>query len=203
MTMWIACRDYAAIQQMPPTPPRGRVECWQCHRVLEYRTGRSLDGALACALATFLLLFPANLLPLMTVHIAGVTRSTHLGSGLFTDWNQGWPLLTVVLALLAVVLPFIRFGLLAATLLAIRAGARGPVPGTAFRWCEALDQWAMADVLLIGAGIGYGRIVSQIPVFIDAGGWCFVGAAAMTMITRATLERRAVWQRLEMPPLHP
>jgi paraquat-inducible protein A len=54
----------------------------------------------------------------------------------------------------------------------------------------------MFDVLLIGAGIGYGRIASQVAVSIDAGGWCFVGASVMTMVTRATLERREVWRRL-------
>ncbi len=61
----------------------------------------------------------------------------------------------------------------------------------------------MSDVLLIGAGIGYGRIASQISVQINAGGWCLVGAAAMTMLTRATMERRAVWRSLEMPARQP
>ena len=187
---------------MPSPPARGRLECWRCGRVLESTSGRSLDAALACALATLLLLFPANFMPLMSVHVAGITVSTHLASGLRTAWQQGWPLLTITLGLVGVVLPFVRFGLLAATLAAIRFGAHGGWTGLAFRYAEKLDLWAMADVFLIGGGIGYGRIVSQIPVQIDTGGWCFVVAALMTMVTRASLERRAVWQRLKAPPAH-
>jgi paraquat-inducible protein A len=203
LTSLIACPDCAAIQRMPAPPARGRLECRQCGHPLEKRSGRSLDGALACAIATLLLLLPANLMPVMTIHVAGISRSTWIASGVVTIWRQHWPLVTISVAMAAIVLPFIRFGLLSVTLTAIRLGARGRWAGTAFRYSEYLDIWAMADALLIGAGIGYGRIASQIPVTIEPGGWCFVGAALMTMVTRATLERRAVWRCLEPPPLDP
>lgn len=199
-TTVVACRDCAAIQVMPPPPRRGRLKCWQCDRVLETTVGRSLDGALACAMATLLLLFPANLMIVMTVRFGPIRQSTFLASGLFTAWHQGWPLLTIVLGLQGIVLPFLYFGMLTASLLALRFGRRDRWIAIVVRWCETLDMWAMADVLLLGGGIGYGRIVSQIPVDINPGGWCFVGAAVMTMITRSTLDRRAVWRRLEVPP---
>jgi paraquat-inducible protein A len=192
---FIACPDCAAIQRLKSLNS-GRLECRQCGGVLENRTGRSISGALACSITVLLLLFPMNLLPLMTVHIGSIDRSSLLASGLAVAWRQGWPTVSVVLALEAVVLPFLRFGLLSAALSAIRYGWRGQWVGRAFRYSELLDMWAMTDVLLIGGGIGYGRIASQVPITINAGGWCFVIVAMMTMVTRATLERRAVWQSL-------
>ena len=195
----IACRDCAAIQRLKPFD-RGRLECVRCGRVLENRTGRSLDGALACAMAVLLLLIPANTLPLMTVHLGPVTSSKILAAGLGIAWAQGWPLVSMVLALEAIILPFLRFGLLSVTLVAIRTGRRDRWLGRAFRYSEMLDIWAMTDVLLIGAGIGYGRLAAQTSVTIDAGGWCFVCVAVMTMITRGTLERREVWRKLEQEP---
>ena len=196
----IACPDCAAIQEMPPPPAHGRLACCRCGHVLEETAGRSLDAALACAIATLLLLLPANLLALMTVHVAGITESTQLASGLGTFWRQGWPALAVILGLQGIVLPFVRFGLLVATLGALRLGIAGAWVGPAFRWSERLDPWAMADVLAIGLGVGYGRVASQIPVTIGGGGWCFIGAALFTMLTRAVLERRAVWRRIAAPP---
>ena len=195
----LACRDCAAIQRLPPIAS-GRLECWQCGRPLEMRTGRSIDAALACAISVLLLLLPANFLTLMTVHIGGISASSVLPSGLAVAWSQGWPLVTIILALEAVVFPFIRFGLLSLTLAAIRFGRRDKWLGTGFRYSEIFDQWAMFDVLLIGAGIGYGRMASQLSVTIGAGGWCFVAASFMTMITRASLERREVWRRLSSEP---
>ncbi len=45
--------------------------------------------ALACAIATFLLLVPANLLPFLTVYVAGVAITTRLASVCATIWTQG------------------------------------------------------------------------------------------------------------------
>jgi paraquat-inducible protein A len=200
--MLMACPDCATIQRLAP-PKRGMViECCRCGGVLEHVNGRSLDAALACAITTTLLLLAENMANLMTVRVAGITRSTHLALGLVLAWRQGWPIIAIALGLVGIILPLVRFPLLSVTLLAIRSGVRGRWVGSAFRYSEALDQWAMSDVLLIGAGIGYGRIASQIPVQIDMGGWCLVGAAFMTMLTRATLERRAIWRCLDMPPEH-
>ncbi|MBV8457709.1 MAG: paraquat-inducible protein A [Acetobacteraceae bacterium] len=199
MNPLIACRDCAAIWRLPPLPEKGRLECWNCARILERSTGCDLDGPLACSLTTFLLLFPANCLSLMTVHIGSILQSTHLFSGVVISWQQGLQFAAVVLAVCGIILPFIRFGLLSITLTAIRWGVREAWVGTAFRYTEQLDLWAMSDVLLVGAGIGYGRVASQTQVDIDAGGWCVVGAALMTMITRASLDRQAVWRCLETP----
>lgn len=86
----IASRDCATIQELHP-PERGRMKYWQCGRVLENRTGRSINAAMACSIATVLILFPANFLLLMTVRAVGL-RLPHLGSGPGTAWLEGWPL---------------------------------------------------------------------------------------------------------------
>ncbi len=196
----IGCPGCGTIQELPPRPERGRLVCWHCEHVLERSTGRSIDAPLACSIATLMLLLPANFLPVMTVHVAGVTDQTHLASGLATAWRQGWPVVTAVLALQGILLPFFRFGLLAVTLGAIRLGVHGPWAGRAFRYTEALDSWAMVDVLAIGFGVGYGRVAANIPVTIDAGGWCFLCTALLTMLTRACTERRAIWRAVGTPP---
>src|SRR4051794_12526295 len=113
----IACRDCATIQALEQPPGRGRLEGCRCGRVLENGVGRSVDAALACAMATLLLLLPAYTMRAMTVHFAGLEISTHLVAGIGTAWHQRWFLLAIMLALAAVILPLLRFTLLSATLL--------------------------------------------------------------------------------------
>ncbi len=198
----IACPHCASIQTMPPPPQRGRLACWQCGDVLETTIGRSLDAALACSLTTLLLLLPANLMPLLTVRApAGLVATTHLFSGFIAIWDQGWPLMAIVCALEGVILPFVRFGLLSAVLIALKLGRQDTWIGPAFRYAGLLDLWAMADVFLVGAAIGWGRVAALIPVGIDTGGFCLFGAGMMTMLTRACLDRRAVWRRIGAPRL--
>jgi paraquat-inducible protein A len=198
-TPLIACPDCAAIQRLPPAPPGCRLQCWQCHSTLERTTGRSLDGALACALGTLLLLFTANAWPLLSVSFLGIERQSYLDAGITAFWQQQRPILACAVLLQAVLLPFLRFGLLSATLGALRLGRDFPWLGAAFRWSEELDQWAMPDVFLIGLAIGYSRVAPFLPVHIGAGGYCLLGAAFLAMLTRASLERRATWRLIRAP----
>ncbi|HEY8290808.1 MAG TPA: paraquat-inducible protein A [Acetobacteraceae bacterium] len=170
--------------------------CFRCAATLERASGRNLTYGLALALGTLLLLFPANLMTLLSVSVAGVDRSSRLGSGVAGMWAQGWPLLAIVVGLQGVVLPFFRFGVLVAALAAIRFHRADDATGMLFRWAEELDRWAMPDVFLIGAAVGYSRVAVHLDTRIGPGGWCLIGAAVLAMLTRATLDRRAIWQAI-------
>jgi paraquat-inducible protein A len=69
--------------------------------------------------------------------------------------------------------------------------------GCAYRLSLQLDPWAMPDVLLIGAAVGYSRIDARIPVVVGAGGICLILAAVSSMMCRATLDRRSIWRDLD------
>jgi paraquat-inducible protein A len=64
----------------------------------------------------------------------------------------------------------------------------------------------MVDVFLLAACIGYFRLdnVTQARISIDVGGSCFIAAAFLTMLSRATLDRRTVWRAIggerQIPP---
>ncbi len=132
----------------------------------------------------------------MSVTLLGMQREDRLGSGVIAVWHEGWPVLAIGVGLFAVVLPFIRFGLLSAVLGAIRLGHRPFWLGPAFRWAMWLDLWAMQDVFLLGCFVGYSRIAANLNVTIEAGGYCFIAAALLSMISRAALDRRTVWREI-------
>jgi paraquat-inducible protein A len=172
---------------------------------MERTSGRSVTAGLACALAVLIFLFPANLLPLMTVSVLGMSREGAIFSGVISLWNDKWVLVAALVAVFVVVLPFVRFGLLAVVLAHIRLGRRQPWLGRAFRWCLQLDSWAMPDVFLIGFAIGYSRLAANLTVSMDAGGACLLAAAFLSMLSRAILDRRTVWRAISpehhAPPL--
>ena len=197
--MIIGCPDCGTIQEMPRLVAGGKLVCHRCRNTLERATGRSLTAALACSTATLLLLFPANLMPLLSLSTAGLDRQSVLVSGAVGMWRQGWPLLAIVVGLQGVALPFFRFAMLSAALAAIRSGRQRRWTGRVFRWSERLDLWAMPDVFLIGGAIGYGRIIPFVPVRIGAGGWCLIAAALLSLLTRAVLDRHSTWRMLGTP----
>ncbi|HEY6455856.1 MAG TPA: paraquat-inducible protein A [Steroidobacteraceae bacterium] len=192
--MTIACPDCGTLQELPPLRPKTASLCPTCGHHLERTSGRSQAAAFVLALGTFTLLFPANLEPLMKISILGVERETRIGSGVFNLWNDQWALFAVLVGAFAVVLPFIRFGLLAAVLACVHTDWRPAWLGRVYRWSLQLDVWAMPDVLLLGAAVGYSRIEARISVDVGVGGICLILAAVCAMLCRATLDRRSVWR---------
>jgi paraquat-inducible protein A len=194
--MTIACTDCGTLQDIPRLPWGAIAICPTCDSRLERTNGRSVNATLACATATFVLLFPANLLPLMQVSMLGGTRASRLGSGVVTLWQHHWVLLALLVAAFAVILPFVRFGLLSLVLTLLQLGRRPRWLGRAFRWSLHLDQWAMPDVYLIGCAVGYSRIAAVMPVTVGWGGICLILAAFLCMLSRAALDARAVWRTI-------
>ncbi|HEY6453328.1 MAG TPA: paraquat-inducible protein A [Steroidobacteraceae bacterium] len=165
---------------------------------MEKTSGRSLGAALACSLATFLLLFPANILPLLRMDVFGMHSSNVIAAGIIQLWERGWIALAGLSAIMIIALPFLRFGLLSAVLAALRFDQHPRWLGPAFRWSVLLDPFAMLDVFLLAACVGYYRLsnVGQAQISIQLGGACFIAAAILTMLSRATLDRRTVWRAI-------
>lgn len=192
----IGCRWCGLVQCLPEEEGEGVIYCRRCDAPLERMVGRSVDSALACAFVTLLLLLPAMLWPLMKVSLLGTINLSTIQAGLGGVWQEGWPLVTIVLGIELVVMPLLRFSSLVAVLTMVRMGRRAVWMGPTFRFSEKIDEWAMIDVFLIGCIIGYSRVAPFLPVHIGVGGYCVIAASFMTMITRATMERRAIWREI-------
>ncbi|HEY6516967.1 MAG TPA: paraquat-inducible protein A [Steroidobacteraceae bacterium] len=196
--MTIACPDCGTLEELPRLRRRDTAVCIRCQSDLEKTSGRSIGAALACSLATLLLLVPVNALPLLRVDIFGMHTQTVTAVGVAELWGRGWILLAGLSALFVILFPFLRFGLLSAVLAALRLGRRPSWLGTAFRWSLWLDPWAMIDVYLLAGCIGYFRLINidQAHLTIEPGGACFIAAAFLTMLSRATLDARTVWRAI-------
>ena len=194
-----ACPHCASIQ-MIRAGQASVLACRTCGAELERRAGRTIDAAFAAASGTFLLLVPANSLVFLETAIVGTTRHGYLASGAFELWREGWPALAILVLLVLVVLPLVRFGLLSLVLGCLCLDLRPGWLGLAFRVADALQVWAMADVGLLALWIAFTRLDATVPTTLGPGGLCFVAAAILALLTRATLNKAAVWRAISSPP---
>jgi paraquat-inducible protein A len=165
-----------------------------CSSELERTIGKRNSLALGCALSALLLLIPANLLPFLSTSVFGVSRHSLLGSGAAAMWRDGWALLAIMIGMFVVVLPLVRFALLSTVLGMLHFGRRPAWLGRAFRWANALQQWSMPDVFLLGLWVAYARLSATIDVDVGPGAYCFIAAAILSLVTRATLDRNSIWR---------
>jgi paraquat-inducible protein A len=197
--MAIACPDCGAVQELPVLPRGGEAICFLCNGELEKTSGRSIAASFACSLATFMLLIPGLAMPLVGMQALGLQEQSRIGDGIVGLWGNGWYLLAALTVALVIAAPLIRFALLSSVLGALLAGFRPRWLGPVFRWAVWLDAWAMTDVFMLAAGIGFYRLVQlqETSVSIQIGGACFLAAGFLSMLSRATLDRRTVWRAIE------
>ena len=192
----IACPDCGLLERLPSLPAGSWAECRLCRQPLERTSGRSMDAALACSVATLIFLAIAISMPVFGLSILGQHSENLLLNGISALWRQNWLLLAGLSGLFLVVMPFLRFGLLAITLTLLKMGRRPAWLGRVFRWSLWLDAWAMSDVMLVALGVAYFRLEHSLTVEVLWGTRALVAAAFLTMLTRATLDRRTVWRAL-------
>jgi paraquat-inducible protein A len=194
----IACPDCGTLLGIPPLPRRSTAFCVRCRASLEVTNGRNLNAALACSLATLLLLIPVNRLPLLEVELWRVRSELVIAAGFSELAARGWVVLAGLATLFVVVLPFVRFGLLTVVLGALRLGRHPTWLGAAFRWAMWLDRWAMMDVFLVSMAVGYYYLttIEHLDMTIEPGGQCLAAAGIMSMLSRAALDRRTVWRAI-------
>ncbi len=194
----MGCPSCGAISLAPRDAGGGvTLACATCGSALEHTAGKSFAAAQAYATATLLLLIPANLFPLLTTFTLGASRQSHLISTATAMWDDRRPWVGIFVTLFLIVFPLLRFGLLTLVLETLREGRRPPWLGRAFRWANELQTWAMADVFLLAMLVTYARLATTISVSLGLGAYCFIAAGLLTLFTRASLDKVAVWEAID------
>jgi paraquat-inducible protein A len=190
-----ACPECGAQQRMTPTADAD-ILCYRCGTPVERAGGRSAGAALACSLAALLLLFPANLMPLLRSRLLGASLEAHAFDGATAYWRNGWPLMAAFVALFVVLIPFARSMMLVAVLGSLRLGHRSRWQGILFRYAEDLRAWSLPAVYVLAGIVTYSRVAAQLNIQILIGGGCFVAAALILLVAEASLDTWRVWQEI-------
>jgi paraquat-inducible protein A len=194
----IACPHCGALLSFPPLPRRSAAVCLRCRTLLESTIGRSVSAALACTIATLLLLPWVDTLPLLKAELLGQRSESSLVSGVAQLWNHGWIVLAGLSFIFVIILPAVRMALLTLVLAALRLGRHPPWLGRVFRWAVWLDRWAMLDVFLLAVAVGYFYLttIERLDVIIESGGRILIAAGLLATVCRATLDERTIWRAI-------
>jgi paraquat-inducible protein A len=197
-----ACPDCGTLLSFPPLPRRSTAICLRCHNQIETTIARNVDAALLCVVATLALLPLVCTLPLLRAELLGQRSESTLIAGVEQLWQRDWTVLATLSVVFVIVLPAVQMTLLALALGALRLGLRPRWLGHVFRWAVWLERWAMLDVFLLSVAVGYYYLTSieHLTVVIESGGELLLAAGVLTMLSRATLNRRTVWRAIRGEP---
>jgi paraquat-inducible protein A len=154
-----------------------RALCTRCGSRLHVH-GPNRDAALAFTLTALILAIPALQMPLVVVRKFGAEHASYLWTGVKALWQDGFPLLSVWVALCGIAVPFALLAMLT-FLVASAEPRRFSLPGNFWpRFAQAIQHWSMPEVQVLAVLVAFVKIGALVDVDPGPGLWFY---AAMTL----------------------
>jgi paraquat-inducible protein A len=178
------------------SPTQHGLRCRRCGLPLHFRKPDSLHRTWALLIASYILIIPANLLPVMKSSTLSGTEDDTIMGGVIYLWESGSEVLGAILFIASIVIPLSK--LLALTYLLISVHRRStwnPKKRTQiYRILEAVGRWSMIDVYvasMLTALVQFGNLMS---INVGAGAIAFGAVVVLTMIAAECFDPRLIWE---------
>ena len=193
----VACPHCDLLQRLPAVQPGASVRCLRCGEELWRHREDSLNRTLALAVAATVLYVIANVTPMLGLSAVGRSAFTTVIGGAHHLWDNGAPVVAVLVLWTAVIAPALQIGFTLAVVLAAHRSRPPRWVGVLLRHHPPTMTWTMIEVMLLGVLVALIKIADYAtvipgPALFVLGALVFVLAAM-----QATFDRREVWDRIE------
>jgi paraquat-inducible protein A len=179
-----------------PVPEAHALDrCPRCEAILHARKPDALNRTTALVIAGFILLIPANLLPILTIEQLGsLDPNTILGGIRELIRAHLWPLAVIVFAA-SVVVPLMKlFGLTWMLLLTHQRSNRYLVGRTRlFRMIDLIGRWSNIDVFMLSILVALVQFGVLSEVRAELGALAFAAVVVVTMVASRAFDPRLMW----------
>jgi len=173
--------------------------CTRCGAALHTRKRDSVARAWALLIAAYVLIVPANVLPVMVSGSLFGSESDTIMSGVAFLWSDGSWLLAAILFIASIAVPFAK--LLAMTFLLVsvqRRSTLAPEQRTRlYRVLEFVGRWSMIDIYvaaILTALVQFGGLMS---IQAGPGAIAFGSVVVLTMFAAESFDPRLIWDPVE------
>ncbi len=198
----IACRVCGLVCRNVPGDPildgdgvGDAMACPRCGAALRRRKSASLSRTWALLVAGFLLYIPANVLPIMRTASLNEIDDNTIISGVVELWQKGSPWLAVIVFGASIVVPMLKFAVLALLATTAQRHSRWALTQRArlYRLVELIGYWSMLDVFVVSLLTGLVRfnVLSRVE---PLPGVIFFGlTVVLTMLASMSFDPRLMW----------
>lgn len=185
----VHCHDCAMLVD------QSKLHCPRCGSHLHARKPDSLTRTWALLLTAVLLLFPANLLPIMTVIQFGQGEPSTILSGVVHLIAAGmWPLGLIVF-FASIMVPVSKLVALVYLLLTVKRGSKWrPDDRTRlYRMTEVIGSWSMVDIFIIAILTSLVSLDALATIRPGPAASFFAAAVVTTMLAAQSFDPRLIW----------
>lgn len=173
-----------------------KAHCPRCGYLLQRPRKQSIERTFALSIAGLILIFPANLMPLVGIKVLGSARDGTLWSGVITLFEEHMWAVAVLVFLSSILFPLLN--IILSLLVSAHLYFKKPNRYLAswMRWLQHLDEWAMLEVYTLGIIVACVKLASMSELKFGFGLYAFVALLVITGMLASSLDKYLFWRRI-------
>jgi paraquat-inducible protein A len=172
---------------------RGDVaDCLVCGAVLERHQWLGVESQFALIAAAFIVFVIANVSPIVTLGLSGMTAATTLWGAVIAMWNDGAQLVAFLTAMTLFFFPLGQILIFGWVLWFARSGRRAPGFAQAMSALVRVKPWSMIEVFMLGTLVAVVKAHTYFDVVPGPGIWAF-GFLTLLITVFSSLDPRELW----------
>lgn len=192
-----ACHGCDLLLESGDITPGSTADCPRCGSRIHTPKKDSVNRTLAFTFTTLLVYFPAVFMPLMTLNVLGLEGSGSVADNGTLLYHQGYIFVAAMVFLTAVLLTFLNPALLFLLTVLIKIKRAPRLQAWMLRTFQHLEEWAMAEVYLIGVLVTLIKVYSMTTLEFNLGFFCFVIMVVMNICALSVLDKSHFWTLIE------
>ena len=173
--------------------------CPRCGASIHFRKPDSIVRTWALLITAAILVFPANLLPIMRVYSMSVPDDSTIMEGIIYFFKEGSYGIGLIIFTASILIPLFKITGIGLILFSIHFKWKAKVKQRAlmFRFIQFVGRWSMLDIFVIAllqAFIDFGILSSTVPA---PAATYFTGVVVTTMFAAITFDPRLMWDEYQ------
>jgi paraquat-inducible protein A len=195
----VACTTCGLLQRVRPLAPGTNALCARCGAVVAEGRRGSLSRTAALALAALILYVPANLYPILRMHLHGAYSESTVWDGCVSLFRNDEYLVAAIVFLASMVIPLLKLtGLFVLTATArLRSGLWRRQRAWIHRFIEVIGPWAMLDVYLLAVLVALVKLDKLATILPGPGLVAFTAVVVLTILASASFDPKLIWNNPE------
>ena len=192
------CHFCDTLHEALALPEGTAARCQCCGAVLYQNRPASLARVTAFSLTGMILMVLVDFFPFLVLDAASVRTSLNLGSAAKALYDQGNPILGLLMALFMIVTPVALASGLIYVCGPLLFGRVAPGAFHVAKWLNKMEPWNMIEVFLLGVLVSLLKLAKVADVQFGIGFWAFAAVMVCMAAAVAGIDRDELWDRLEV-----
>jgi paraquat-inducible protein A len=193
----VACNQCDSLLPIPMLSEGQNALCGCCGAFIFSKKKDSINRTIAVAIAGLVLFFPATLLPIIGIGLAGLYNEASLLDCITLLINSRNYVIAFAVFMFTIAIPTVRIITALYITLCIKFNRVTPSLLVFFRSYHLLDTWTMVHVFFMGVIVSMYKLSSLADMTIDGGLFSLVLLLVCSTLVSVTMDEHSIWDELE------